>query len=129
MTKKQLQKTINKLVDVSFKDDELVESQVVKAIKALKSLPTAPAINALTEYLKQLKFNQRQHTLYLETVVPLSFVQVNKIKQLIDKEITKVVTQINPEILGGFKLRLGDEVWDGSILGKLNQVKEAIISG
>lgn len=131
MTKKQLQKTIKKLIEASFQDERLVESQVTKSIKVLKSLPRSQAIEALTEYLKQLKLKQRQHTLYLETVVPLSSAQINKIKKIVEKKIkiTKIVTQINPEILGGFKLRVGDEVWDESIIGKVTQIREAITNG
>lgn len=128
---KNLKKIVHKLVEISFKDDSVVESQVIKSIKVLKSLPRSQAIEAITEYLKQLKLQQRQHTLYLETVIPLSSTQINKIKKIVEKKtkITKIVTQINPEILGGFKLRVGDEVWDESIIGKVTQVKETITNG
>lgn len=128
---KNLKKIIHKLIEISFKKDRVVESQVIKSIKVLKSLPRSQAIEAITEYLKQLKLNIRQHTLYLETVVPLSSTQINKIKKIVEKKtrITKIISQINPEILGGFKLKVGDEVWDESILGKVTQVKEAITNG
>ena len=49
-------------------------------------------------------------------------------KGIVEKKvkITKVLVSINADILGGFKLRVGDEIWDESILGKIQQVKEAI---
>ena len=136
--KNNINKVIRRLVDLSFKDGKIIEFQVTKSIKVLKSLPSNKAIDALAKYLRELKFNQRQHTLYLETVIPVSSTQINKIKKLVEKKnlpagrqarITKVVTQINPEILGGFKLKVGDEVWDESIFGKIIQVKETIING
>ncbi len=125
---KQLQKTVTKLMEMSFKDGKIIESQVVRSIKALKLLPRNEAIFALTEYCKLLKRKERAHTMYLETVVPLSLEVIKKAKKIVERtvKITKVVTQINPEILGGFKLRVGDEVWDETILGKINQVKEVI---
>lgn len=128
---KLLLKTITKLVDVSFREGWVVESQVGKSIKLLKTLPKHEAIWALKEYLKQLKKKQRQHTMYLETVIPLSPAQLKRAKKIVEKQvkITKILTAINPEILGGFKLKVGDKVWDESILGKLNQVREEIISG
>ena len=126
---KNLKKIIKKLVEVSFRDGKIVEFQVIKSIKILKSLPKAQVIDALTAYLRQLKLRQRQYTLYLETVIPVSSAQIEKIKKIAEKKITKVVTRINPEILGGFKLKLGDDVWDGSVNGKLSQVKEAIANG
>ena len=128
MKNKHLQKLINKLVEASFKDGKIIESQITKSIKALKSLPSYLAIEALSEYLKGLKRVERQHTMYIETVIPLSSVQLKKIKKIVEKKVkvTKVVTSINPDILGGFKLKVGDEVWDETLRGKIMQVKEAI---
>ncbi len=125
---KLLRKTITKLVEASFKDGKTVESQVSRSITMLKTLPKYEAIWALTEYLKELKRKQRQHTMYIETVIPLSPIQIKKAKRMVEKKvkITKVLTAINPGILGGFKLRVGDEVWDESLLGKLNQIRKVI---
>lgn len=125
-----LQKTITRLVEASFKDDRVSEGQVIKSIKILRSLPTSGAIQALSEYLKQIKRKQRQHTMYVETVIPVSPTQIKKMKKIMEKKtkITQVVTNINPMILGGFKLKIGDDIWDESILGKINQVK-GVISG
>lgn len=130
MTRKELQKTVARLVNISFKDGRMLEPQVIKSIKALKSLPRYEAIHALSEYLKGIRRKEREHTLYIETTVSLSPAQIKKAKKLAEKktEITKVLMSINPEILGGFRLRIGDEIWDESILGKINQVKE-VISG
>lgn len=135
---KLLLKTINKLVDSSFKDGKMIESRVIKSIRTLKTLPIADSIRALLEYLKGLKRTQRQHTLYVETVFKPSPSQIKRIKKIIERKslpagrqvkITKTLVSINPEILGGFKITVGDEVWDQSILDKLNQVKEAISGG
>ncbi|MDO8576924.1 MAG: F0F1 ATP synthase subunit delta [Candidatus Daviesbacteria bacterium] len=128
---KMLIKSVNKLVNASFKNGRMVESQVGRSIKILKSLPSLEAIQALSEFLKGIKRKEREHTLYIETVSPLTSVQVEKAKKIVGKKmlITKVLVSVRPEILGGFKLRVGDEIWDSSILGKINQVKEAIASG
>lgn len=132
MKNKHLKKLISQLVGNSFKDGKMLESQVTKSIKALKSLPKYQAIESLAEYLKELKFEMRKHTMFIETVIPLNPAQVKKIKKIVEKKdvkITKVITNINPEILGGFRLKVGDEVWDESLVDKINQVKEALVHG
>ena len=128
---KQLQKVIEKLVEKSFFDGKIKEAQVFKSIKSLKSLHKIQAIWALSEYLKALKRKERQHTMYLETAIPLSPSQIQKARRIVERKvkISKVKVDVNPEILGGFKLRVGDEVWDESLVGKLNQVKEELIHG
>lgn len=131
MKNKQLQKMINKLTGWSFKDGKIIESNVIKSIKLLKMQPKSRIVPSLLEYLKGLKRKQRQHTLYIETVIPLSQNHLNRIKKIVDKEVkvTKIITKINPEILGGFRLQVGDEIWDASVLGKFHQIKEVIIHG
>ena len=131
MKNKYLQKIIQRLAESSFKDGKMIESQVIKAIKILKSLPKYEAIKALSEYLTQIKREERKHTMYIETVISLSPQQIKKAKKIVEKKekITKIVTNINPEILGGFKLKIGDEIWDESLMGKINQVKEVIAHG
>ncbi len=129
--KNKFEKTIVKLANASFKDGRLLESQVAKSIKALKHLPRNESILALTQYLKLIKRKERAHTMILETSIPISSAQIQKVKKIADKKfkITKVIHSINPEILGGLKLRVGDEVWDETLLNKIDQVKEAIVHG
>ena len=128
MKNKQLQKSVRLLIEASFKEGKIIESQVVKSIKVLKSLPQQQAIESMSEYLKGLKRKEREHTMYIETVVPLSQLQLKKARKIVEKKIkiTKVISRVNPEILGGFKLRVGDEVWDETTYAKITKVKEAI---
>ena len=128
---KHLQKLIAKLVEASFKDGRLLEGQVTKSIKILKSLSRSQAIAALTEYLKQLKRIERQFTMFLETATVISPTLLKKARKIVERKhkITKVALSVNPQILGGFKLRVGDEIWDETILSKIQQVKEVISSG
>lgn len=125
---KQLLKLVQDLVNLSFKDGKIMENQTVKAIKLLKKLPQSKAIFAMSEFFRELKRREREHTMYIETAIPLSAVQVNKMKKIVEKrtKISKVLVNINPDILGGFRLKIGDEIWDESLSGKIEQVKEAI---
>lgn len=128
MTKKQMQKTVQKLVDASFKDGKLLESKIAKSIKILKTLSQSEAIETLSQYLEGVKREERKHTLYIETAVDLTASQVKKVKKVIEKKvkIAKTYTSVNPDVLGGFKIKIGDVVWDETVLGKINQLKEAL---
>lgn len=125
---KQLLKIVKQLVEASFSEGKIIEGQVTKSIKILKSLPRLKSIPAMSEFLKGLKRKEREYTMYIETAIPLSSAQIKKARKIVERKtkITKVLVSINPEILGGFKLRIGDEIWDESVAGKIQQVKEAI---
>ncbi|MCL4366403.1 F0F1 ATP synthase subunit delta [Patescibacteria group bacterium] len=124
-------KIVKHLVEKSFSDGRIIEGEVTKSIKTLKSLPRSQAIFAMSEFLKELRRKEREHTMIIETTISLSLAQINKMKKIVEKKvrITKVLVNINPEILGGFKLRIGDKIWDESVLGKIIQVKEVIADG
>lgn len=132
---RQLLKIVRDLGKECFSDGKILEAKVTRTIKTLKILPRSQAIFAMSEFIKYLKRKEREHTLYIETTYPLSFIQINKVKKIVEKKksklllrkkITRVLVNINPEILGGFKLRVGDEIWDETVMGKIKQVKEAI---
>lgn len=132
---KQLLKMVRQLIVRSFSDGRTIERETSKAIRILKSLPSSQTIFAMSEFLNGLKRKEREHTMYIETATPLTSSQVNKMKRIAEKKslpanrqvkISKVLVSINKEILGGFKMKVGDEIWDGSVLGSINQVKEVI---
>ncbi|PIV18562.1 MAG: F0F1 ATP synthase subunit delta, partial [Flavobacteriales bacterium CG03_land_8_20_14_0_80_35_15] len=45
-----------------------------------------------------------------------------KIKTLTGNEIT-IKNKVNPDLIGGFIIRIGDKQYDSSIAGKLNLLK------
>ena len=82
---RQLQNLARKLIEVSFKEGKMVESQVIRSIKLLKSLPRSKAILALSEYLKQLKRIERHYTMVVETSIPLSPTILKKMKKIVER--------------------------------------------
>lgn len=128
---KQLQKLIQELLDLSFSDGRVIDSKVVKSLKLLKSLPGSQSIFALTEYLKGLRRLQKRYTLYIESPIKLSKGQVYKIKKTVEKKskVTKVVVDMSPELIAGIRFRIGDQIWEDSILSRIQEVKEVITGG
>jgi F-type H+-transporting ATPase subunit delta len=46
----------------------------------------------------------------------------------LDKTKVKIENIIDPTVLGGLKIRVGNTIYDGSVRGKLNRFKEKIVS-
>lgn len=126
---KQLQKLAKQLVDISFSNGKMIDSKVVKSLKLLKSLPRSESIPVLTEYLKGLRRLQKQYTLYIESPIKLSRKDISKIKKSVAKrvKITNMAVNINPDLIAGIRLKIGDEIWEDSVMDRIRQVKEAII--
>lgn len=125
---KRLDPIIDQAVKSSFKDGRLLDSQAEKIMKTFKGLSKVEAIYLTSGYLKRLKRELAKHTLVIESATPLTASEMDQIEnKLNDKfSFTSSSQTINPDLLGGIKAQVGDTVYDFSIKGKLNQVKEAI---
>lgn len=128
---KQLNKLVNKLVEMSFDvRGQVIEENVKRFTKSLRLLPSSQAAQALFDYLEGLKRKIKQTTMEVETALPLSSEQVKKVAGLLQSKhfITTMKNIVDPALLGGMRIRIGDMVYDDSISRKIAQVKEAIES-
>ncbi|MBI2021713.1 F0F1 ATP synthase subunit delta [Candidatus Daviesbacteria bacterium] len=121
---KLLKKLVEKLVQASFSAGKLSENKAQKIIKDLEKLPTSEAIFALTEYSKGIKRELDKTTLVIEAAVDLSKSELAKIERQVKKDFpvnqTKVV--VNPNLIAGLRIRVGDLLIDNSLQDKILQI-------
>jgi F-type H+-transporting ATPase subunit delta len=70
--------------------------------------------------------------LLVTTAVPLDDHQREQIAKAVGDKLGKTVRieeRVDPALLGGLLLRIGDQVYDGSILGKMNSLRVSVSSG
>jgi F-type H+-transporting ATPase subunit delta len=128
---KKLLNLVRKMVADSYKDGRLLDSKVKSYTAQIKKFNLPQAIFILKEYIKELKRVQSEKTLIIETATPLSSLQVNKIKSEFgkDNQIVETNVIINPTLLGGLRVRLGDIIYDDTITAKITQIGGAIANG
>ncbi|MDO8429187.1 MAG: F0F1 ATP synthase subunit delta [Candidatus Daviesbacteria bacterium] len=122
------QKLVRKLVTTTFsKDGNLSESKVKEYLKMITSLKSSRLI-FLKAYLKILKSEVLKRTLILESSTVLNQVEQTKISQVFAKkfQVTTVLNQINPSLLGGIRVKIGDMLFDNTVAGKINKIGESI---
>ncbi len=126
---KQLSKFIARLVITSFDGEgNLIDKNVNEYIKALRTLPRVKALQALTLYLKMLRSELNKNTLTLESTLKLTDAQIKQIVQNFKKnyKISNVDESLNPQLLGGLRIKIADMVYDDSLDNKILQIKEEI---
>lgn len=126
---KKLQKLIDMMVKNSLSRLGKVEgSRVKKFASSLSKLPRQNAIFALSDFSKKLKRQVDKTTLEIESATLLSPVQVKRIVNAFkaDYHIHKVHVKVNQRLIGGAKIKIGDRIFEDSVISKIAQVKEAI---
>lgn len=127
---KDLKRLVEKCCKYCCADGRINEKKVVSVIKNLKALPRSQAIFAISEFVKALKKQKGQTTLLVESSIPLQREQLDIISKKLkaDFVISEVKNVINPALLGGFRVKIGDTLTDYSLQNKILQLKEAITS-
>lgn len=128
--KRKLKKIAAKSVKATFKSGKVNKITAEEVIKILKTLPRAQAIYAISKFLKGLKRRGGETIATIESAVPLSKKQLSSIIKKLSQEfvITEVQNKVNPELLGGVKVKIGDTILDYSIQGKVSQIGKAFES-
>lgn len=99
----------------------------------LKLLLTKKRLGQLGEIFEDfqrmaLEFEEKVHIL-LECAHPLSSRSKgslrNRLKEILAREIV-LDTKVDPDLIGGLRVRFGDTVYDGSVKRKLELIREAL---
>lgn len=129
MINKRLRNSVEKLVIRSFTaKGEIKTKAVAETIKVIKKLPGIDAISALILYQKGLKRELSKTILEITSPIKLTSSDTKKIASIAQKsyQVTEVKTVLDPSLLGGLRIKIGDVVFDDSVNNKIGQMKELI---
>jgi F-type H+-transporting ATPase subunit delta len=86
-------------------------------------------LEILNTFLDEVKEHKGIVTAVVVSAVPLKNEQLEKIKLNLTSSVKKQIqieTQVDPSIIGGLKIRVGDRVLDASISGQLQGLKASL---
>jgi len=84
----------------------------------------------IAEFREQVALSQNRAEATVTTAVPLSETQAKQMTQSLQKMTGKTVTLtalIDPAIIGGAVIRMGDTVIDGSVRGRLARLERQLL--
>jgi F-type H+-transporting ATPase subunit delta len=105
-------------------DENRVRSVVRHAIQA--GYRDCPAI--LTQFVRLVKLERTQHTARIESAIPLP----PELREITQKSLTclygpGLMTTFaqRPSLIGGLRIQIGSDVYDGSVLARLTALKSS----
>lgn len=126
---KLILRLVQKMAEQSFDSKGKLDSVKVKLFSSqFKKLSLPLAIYALKTYLKQLQNDLKKFTLEIESESEFTKAQVDKLTQSFSSthKISQVKVIKNPKLLAGVKVKIGDLVYDYSVLNNINQLRSRI---
>lgn len=119
-----------KLIDESFKD---FDENIINLLKLLVERHRIEHVTAIVDYFIELYEEANEMaTATVYSVRELTDVEKteleNSFKKKFNKKSVAIENIVDPSIIGGLKIRVGNTIYDGSISGKLNRIKNRLVS-
>lgn len=107
-----------------------VDTQKVKeAYKILQKSEMSSRNKVINAWFGKVKTKIDSQTLFIDSAVELSGREIESIKKIFERKLDRkivAVARVTDSILGGLRVRFGDEVWDDSLDSRLRQIGQVI---
>ena len=128
-TNKEIRRLSREMLRVSFTDGQLDRGKVASLVQSLIEKKPRHCIDILQNYkrLLRLEFEKRHAT--IESAAELSPEMREQIVSTLKRKYGTDLTikfVVNPQLIGGMRVRLGSDVWDGSVQNRLQRLAQQI---
>ncbi len=123
---KDTRRAARKLFRVCFVDGRMDEERVRGAVKAVAEGKPRNYLGILTAFERLVKSEIQKFMMHVESPLPLDDTRLKEIQSKIQTRFPSPLTtshSINPALIGGLRLKVGSDVWDGSVSAKLKQLQ------
>ena len=117
------------LLRASFSDGQLDSGRVSSVVKSLIEKQPRNYINVLDAYKRLLRLEVEKRSATIESASELG---ANAAAQIVENLKSKYGTDlsarfvVNPELLGGMRIRVGSDVWDSSVRNRLQRLQQQL---
>lgn len=103
----------------------LDEARVRRVAQGVATKKPRHAVNLLSWFKKLVELEIKKQAIRIESAVALADKGAAIFKQLEGKfgPALEKNYNVNPSLVGGLRIQIGSDVWDGSILQRLNRLK------
>jgi F-type H+-transporting ATPase subunit delta len=106
----------------------LDENRVRQAVQQVIQLKPRGYVAILTHFLRLVKLDLERRTAQVESATPLSPDLQAQIQTSLARSYGKglnISFAQNPKLIGGMRIKVGSDVYDGSVQGRLAELQES----
>ena len=104
-------------------------SRVKNVVKLLAEKKPRHYLATISAFQRLVRLEVEKRTATVESVAPLSAELQGQLRSDLQKKYGADLTcefSINPELIGGLRVKVGSHVWDGSVRAKLQALGDSI---
>jgi len=126
---KEIRQLSREMLRASFTDGQLDPGRIVSVVDSLITRKPRNYVNVLKNYKRLLRFELEKRRARIETAREVDPVTQSEIVSNLKKRYGSDLTTefvVTPELLGGMRVRVGSDVWDGSVRNRLERLQQQL---
>jgi F-type H+-transporting ATPase subunit delta len=126
---KEIRQLSRKMLQASFTDGQLDPGRVASLVDSLIAQKRRNYIDVLKNYKRLLRLELEKRHARIETASEIDpAIRSEIVANLKNKYGNDLATefQVDPALLGGMRIRVGSDVWDGSVRNRLQRLQHEL---
>jgi F-type H+-transporting ATPase subunit delta len=128
-TAREARKISRQLLRRSFTNGKLDQEKMSEMVESVLVEKPRHYVDVLKDYQRLVRLEVEKRHAIIESATPLNRSIGDQILTSLKARYGDDLTtefRTNPELLGGLRIKIGDDVWDGSVRSRLNQFQEKL---
>ena len=126
---KEIRQLSREMLRASFTDGQLDPGRISSIIDAVTARKPRNYIDVLKNYRRLLRLEVEKRRAQIETASEMDPATQSEVVTNLKKKYGSDLTPefvVNPELLGGMRIRVGSDVWDGSVRNRLERLQQQL---
>ena len=126
---KEIRRLSREMLRASFTDGQLDPGRIASLVDSLIARKPRNSVEILQNYRRLLRLELEKRRARIETASEVDPETRSKLiadlKQKYGNDLTTEFV-VNPELLGGMRIRVGSDVWDGTVRNRLERLQQQL---
>jgi F-type H+-transporting ATPase subunit delta len=126
---KEIRRLSREMLRASFTDGQLDPGRIASLVDSLIARKPRNYIGVLKNYRRLLRIEVEKRRARIETASEVDretgSTLVANLKKKYGSDLTTEFV-VNPQLLGGMRIRVGSDVWDGSVRNRLERLQQQL---
>ena len=126
---KEIRQLSREMLRASFTDGQLDPGRISSLVDSIIAKRPRHYIDVLKNYQRLLRLELEKRQARVETASEVDSATSSELVTNLKKKYGNDLTAefvVNPELLGGMRIRVGSDVWDGTVRNRLERLQQEL---